>query len=131
MHMSVLIKLMKTNYFAYATVILTIAIVYIFGELKYEKKMSKTRDLWLLEDTSELEEEIERLQTAVQVLAKQNKEYEIMFSVIKLKIEQNKQDKDDKVKPSQQSTIPKLDHNYPGKFIPKGQPSPNDNILSI
>ena len=132
MHMSVLIKLMKTNYFAYATVILTIAIVYIFGELKYEKKMAKTKELWLLEDTAELEEEIENKDEVIQALAKQNKEYEIILGIIKLKMAQDKESKEQpKAKPHQQSTIPSTPKGYPGIYIPKGQQSPNQGSLTI
>ncbi len=120
------------NYFAYATVVLTIVLVYLFGELKYEKKMSKMRDLWLLEDTSELEEEIEGLEATIGVLAKKNREYEIIIGTIKLKIAQDREAKGEPkepVKPSQQSTIPKLDPNYPGEFIPKGHIPPKGSPL--
>jgi hypothetical protein len=119
---------MKTNYFAYVTVILTIAIVYIFGELKYEKKMAKTKELWLLEDASELEEKIEYKDEVIQALAKQNKEYEIILGIIKLKMAQNKESKEEEpqAKSHQQSTIPSFKKMSPGKFIPKGQKSPND-----
>jgi hypothetical protein len=122
------------NYFAYATFILTIALVYLFGELKHQKTISKTKELWLLEDTSELEDRIDGLEATISILAKQNKEYEIMFAIIKLKIDQDKEVKEEpkeEVKPSQQSTIPKLNPNYPGRYIPKGQPSPNDGKLII
>lgn len=121
---------MKINYFAYVSVILTIALVYLFGELKHEKKMSKMRDLWLLEDASELEEQIENQQTTIGALAKQNREYEIILGIIKLKIAQDKESKEEpKAKP--QSTIPSTPKGYPGKFIPKGQQSPNQGNLSI
>jgi hypothetical protein len=122
------------NYFAYITVILTIALVYVFGELKYEKKMSKTRDLWLLEDASELEDEIDYLNGVIGELSKQNKEYEIILGVIKLKIAQDKEAKGEpkeEVKPSKQSTIPSTPKNYPGKYIPKGQTPPNVGNLVI
>lgn len=118
------------NYFAYATVILTLVLVYIFGELKYEKKIGKMRDLWLLEDASELEEKIESQDEVIQALAKQNKEYEIILGIIKLKMAQDKESKEQpKAKP--QSTIPGTPKGYPGKFIPKGQQSPNQGNLVI
>ena len=114
----------NTNYFVYATIILTVLLVYLFGELKYEKKIAKMRDLWLLEDTEALEEKLEMQEATIQTLAKQNKEYEIILSMIKLKMaearEKGEEPSDEKPDPIQQSTIPKRPDNYPGEYIPKG-----------
>jgi hypothetical protein len=87
------------------------------------------RDLWLLEDYSELEEKIEYQESVIQVLAKQNKEYEILFGIIKFKMSQDKEEP--KAKPHQQSTIPSTPKGYPGIYIPKGQQSPNQGSLTI
>jgi hypothetical protein len=121
------------NYFAYVSVILTLVLVYVFGELKYEKKIGKMRDLWLLEDASELQEKIDNQDEVIQELAKQNKEYEIILGIIKLKMAQNKEIKKEEPKPKAkpQSTIPGTPKGYPGKFIPKGQQSPNQGNLTI
>ena len=119
---------MKTNYFEYATVILTIALVYLFGELKYEKKVSKMRLDKLTEEVTEFEDYNGRLEQMVAYLSKQIKEYEALFAVIKLKIEKDKQDKQDSQQPEAkpQSTMPSVPKGYPGIYIPKGQQSPND-----
>jgi hypothetical protein len=121
------------NYFAYVSVILTLVLVYVFGELKYEKKIGKMRDLWLLEDTAELEEQIESKDEVIQALAKKNKEYEIIIGIIKLKIAQDEEIKKEepKAKPHKQSTIPSTPKNYPGIYIPNGQQSPNQGNLTI
>jgi hypothetical protein len=97
--------------------------------------MGKTKELWLLEDAEELQVEIDSMNVTIQTLAKQNKEYEIILSMIKLKMaearEKGEGSKDEKVEPIKQSTIPKLTPNYPGEYIPKGQPSPNQGSLTI
>jgi len=133
-------KIMKTNYFAYATVVLTLLLVYVFGELKYEKKMGKTKETWLLNDTTQLEDKIVCLETTVTELAKQNKQYEIFIAIIKLKLEEDKNiktdgldvnKKEEKPKAKTQSTVPSVPKGYPGKFIPKGQQSPNQESLTI
>lgn len=127
----------KINYFAYISVALVIALVYTFGELKHEKKIAKSKELWLLEDTSELEVEIERLNDVVKVLAKQNREYEAILTVIKLKMEEAKQGKPMEVpkqelKPQPQTTQPSLfERGYPGTYIPRGELSPNANQFRI
>ena len=121
------------NYFAYVSVILTLVLVYVFGELKYEKKIGKMRDLWLLEDASELQEKIDNQDEVIQELAKQNKEYEIILGIIKLKMAQNKEIKKEEPKPKAkpQSTIPSTPKGYPGIYIPNGQQSPNQGNLTI
>lgn len=118
----------KINFFAYITVALSIVLVYTFGELKYEKKLAKTKELWLLEDAEELEQEIDRYKDTIQILAKQNREYEIIIQTIKLKIAQDLENKkkESEVKPHQQSTIPSTPKGYPGQYIPRGHKSPND-----
>jgi hypothetical protein len=121
------------NYFAYVSVILTLVLVYVFGELKYEKKIGKMRDLWLLEDASELQEKIDNQDEVIQELAKQNKEYEIILGIIKLKMAQNKEIKKEepKAKPHKQSTIPSTPKGYPDIYVPNGQQSPNQGNLTI
>lgn len=78
----------KINFFAYISVALTIGLVYTLGELKYEKKLAKTKELWLIEDSEELAQEIDRYKETVQILAKQNREYEIILQTIKLKMDE-------------------------------------------
>ena len=110
-----------------------IVLVYVFGELKYEKKLSKMKELWLLEDAEELDKEIASLEETVHILAKKNKEYEIILGIIKLNIAKDKEIKKEEPKPKAkpQSTIPSVPKGYPGKFIPKGQQSPNQGNLVI
>jgi hypothetical protein len=124
---------MKTNYFAYATIILTLVLVYIFGELKYEKKMAKTKELWLLNDTADLEEKIDNQEIVIQALAKQNKEYEIIISIIELNIAKDLEIKKEDLKPKAkpQSTMPSVPKGYPGIYIPKDKQSPNQGNLTI
>jgi hypothetical protein len=127
----------KETFLSYISVILTVGLVYTFGELKYEKKIAKAKELWLLEDTQELEKEIEKLNEVVKVLAKQNREYEAILSVIKLKMEEAKQGKPIEVpkqepKPQTQKKQPSLfERGYPGRYIPKGEIPPNSNIFKI
>lgn len=123
----------KINYFAYICVALTIGLVYTLGELKYEKKVAKSKELFLLQDTGALEEQVYSLQEHIQVIEKQNKEYQIILGIIKLKMDESKKNpsvvppqnttppqKD--LKPLPQATIPRMNKDYPGTYIPKGHP---------
>lgn len=92
----------KINFFAYITVALAIGLVYTFGELKYEKKLAKAKELWLLEDAEELAQEIDRYKETIQILAKQNREYEIILQTIKLKIAEQQQAAQNGEKPKEE-----------------------------